>query len=77
MVPSWQGVGLSDELLFVGLRTSEVAAIDRDTGELVWATAIGTVPQEIGEMVTTAPMYARGRVYAGVARGASGGQDTR
>jgi len=74
MVPSWQGVGLSDELLFVGLRTSEVAAIDRDTGELVWATAIGTVPQEIGEMVTTAPMYARGRVYAGVASGDSGGQ---
>ena len=73
-VPSWQGVGLGDDLLFVGLRSSEVAAFRQDTGELVWATAVGSVPQGIGEFVTTAPIHARGKVFVGVASGDSGGQ---
>ena len=36
MVPSWQGVGLSDDLVFVGLRSAQVMALRQDTGELVW-----------------------------------------
>ena len=36
-VPSWQGVGLGDGLVFVGLRSAEVAALRQETGELVWA----------------------------------------
>ena len=74
MVPSWQGVGLGDDLVFVGLRSSQVAALRQDTGELVWVTSVGSVPQQAGETVTTAPMAARGRVFVGVANGDSGGQ---
>ncbi len=74
MVPSWQGVGLSEDLVFVGLRSSQVAALRQDTGELVWAESVGSVPQQDGETVTTAPTYAQGTVFVGVANGDSGGQ---
>ena len=73
-VPSWQGVGLGDELLFVGLRSAEVAALRRDTGELVWVQTVGSDPPQTGESVTTAPMHARGKVFVGIANGDSGGQ---
>ena len=74
MVPSWQGVALGGDLLFVGLRSSQVAALRQETGELVWAASVGSVPQQSGETVTTAPMYAEGTVFVGVANGDSGGQ---
>ena len=74
MVPSWQGVGLSEDLLFVGLRSSQVAALRQDTGELVWTESVGSEPQQSGETVTTAPLYAQGKVFVGVANGDSGGQ---
>ena len=73
-VPSWQGVGLGDGLVFVGLRSAEVAAFHKDTGERAWITSVGSVPPQVGEGVTTAPMYARGRVFVGLANGDSGGQ---
>ena len=73
-VPSWQGVGLSDDLVFIGLRTSEVVALRQDTGELVWVQPVGSVPQQFGETVTTAPIYAQGQVFVGVSNGDSGGQ---
>ena len=74
MVPSWQGVALGDDLVFVGLRSSQVAALRQDTGELAWVESVGSVPQQAGETVTSAPMYAEGRVFVGVANGDSGGQ---
>jgi quinohemoprotein ethanol dehydrogenase len=74
MVPSWQGVGLGAGLVFVGLRSAEVAAFRQDTGELVWAEPVGSIPAEHGETVTTAPIYAGGKVFVGVANGDSGGQ---
>ena len=74
MVPSWQGVGLGDDLVFVGLRSAQVAALRQDTGELVWATSVGSVPPQAGETVTTAPIHAAGKVFVGVANGDSGGQ---
>ena len=74
MVPSWQGVGLSEELIFVGLRNAQVAALRQDTGELVWAESVGSIPAQDGEAVTTAPMYAEGKVFVGLANGDSGGQ---
>ena len=74
MVPTWQGVGLGDDLVFVGLGSAQVAALRQDTGELVWAESAGSVPQQAGESVTTAPMHARGTVFVGVANGDSGGQ---
>ena len=73
-VPSWQGVGLGDGLVFVPLRSAEVAALRQDTGELVWVETVGSVPPQAGESVTTAPMHARGKVFIGIANGDSGGQ---
>ena len=73
-VPSWQGVGLGEGLVFVGLRSAEVAALRQDTGELVWVEPVGSMPRGEGEWVTTAPMYARGGVFVGLASGDSGGQ---
>ncbi len=72
--PSWQGVGLSDDLVFVGLRSVEVGAISQETGELAWATKVGSEPAMPGETVTTAPIVADGKVFVGVANGDSGGQ---
>ena len=74
MVPTWQGVGLGDGLVFLGLRDAQVAALRQDTGELVWAAPVGSVPLQSGESVTTAPLYARGQVFVGLANGDSGGQ---
>ena len=67
-------MGLSEELLFVGLGNAQVAALRQDTGELVWAESVGSVPEQDGESVTTAPMYAQGKVFVGLANGDSGGQ---
>jgi len=74
MVPTWQGVGLGGDFVFVGLGSAQVAALRQDTGELVWAESVGSLPRQDGESVTTAPMYARGKVFVGVASGDSGGQ---
>ena len=73
-VPSWQGVGLGAGLIFVGLRSAEVAALRQDTGEIVWTERVGSVPPQIGESVTTAPLFARGQVFVGLANGDAGGQ---
>ena len=73
-VPSWQGVALGDGLVFSGTRSAEVVALRQDTGELVWATPVGSQPRTRGETVTSAPMYARGKVFVGVANGDIGGQ---
>ena len=74
MVPTWQGVGLGDGLVFLGLRDAQVAALRQDTGELVWASPVGSVPLQSGESVTTAPLHAQGQVFVGLANGDSGGQ---
>jgi len=74
MVPSWQGVGLGEDLVFVGLRSAEVAALRQDTGQLVWTESVGSQPRDPGETVTTAPLQAVGKVFVGVANGDSGGQ---
>ena len=73
-VVSWQGVAIAGDRVVFGTRTGEVIALDRGSGELVWATPIGSVPPTPGETVTTAPMYARGKVFAGIANGDIGGQ---
>ena len=73
-VPSWQGVGLGGGLVFVGLRSGEVAALDQETGERAWVTPVGSIPPQVGESVTTAPMYAQGKVFVGLANGDTGGQ---
>ena len=74
MVPSWQGAGLGGGLVFVGLRSAQVMALRQDTGELVWVETVGSVPYQTGETVTSAPMYAQGTVFVGVANGDAGGQ---
>ncbi len=74
MVPAWQGVGLGEDLVFIGTRGTEVAALRQDTGELVWVTPIGTMPHYIAEMISTAPLYADGKVFVGLGSGDWGGQ---
>ncbi len=74
MVPTWQGVGLGAGFVFVGLGSAQVAALRQDTGELVWVESVGSVPEHYGESVTTAPLYAGGKVFVGLASGDSGGQ---
>ncbi|MXY23384.1 MAG: PQQ-binding-like beta-propeller repeat protein [Acidobacteria bacterium] len=74
MVPSWQGVGLGEGLVFTGLRSAQVMALRQDTGEVAWITSVGSQPRREGEGVTSAPMYARGQVFVGLANGDSGGQ---
>ena len=74
MVPSWQGVALGDDLVFVGLRSAQLMALRQDTGELVWMETVGAQPYQTGEAVTSAPMYAEGTVFVGVANGDAGGQ---
>ena len=73
-VPSWQGVGLGAGLVFVSLASAKVAALSQETGELVWVGSVGSVPRGAGESVTSAPMYARGQVFVGLASGDAGGQ---
>ena len=73
-VVSWQGVAIAGDLVLFGTRSGEVIALDREDGELVWATPVGNVPPTPGETVTTAPMYARGKVFVGIANGDIGGQ---
>ena len=74
MVPSWQGVGLGGGLVFIGTGDGQVAALRQETGELVWVERVGNDPPQAGEAVTTAPMYAGGRVFVGLANGDTGGQ---
>ena len=73
-VPAWQGVGLGEGLVFIATRSTEVAALRQDTGELVWVSRIGSMPQYIGEMISTAPLYAGGKVFVGLGSGDWGGQ---
>ena len=73
-VPSWQGVALGGGLVFFGTRSGEVIALDRDSGELAWATRVGSEVRTRGESVTSAPMHARGKVFVGLANGDVGGQ---
>ena len=73
-VVSWQGVVVAGDVVVFGTRSGEVIALSRDTGELVWATRVGSPEQTRGEVVTTAPMYARGKVFVGLANGDIGGQ---
>jgi hypothetical protein len=46
-----------------------VIAVSQKTGELAWAEPIGEVPRKKGETVSAPPIYARGRVYVGLANG--------
>ena len=73
-VPSWQGAALAGGLVVFGARSGEVLALRRDSGELAWATRVGSEERTRGEVVTTAPMYARGKLFVGLANGDVGGQ---
>src|SRR5579862_1704384 len=67
--PSWQGVAVGEGKIFVGLQDGNVVALDQDGGTLLWKHHIGEDPPRAGESVTTAPTYARGVIFAGLANG--------
>jgi glucose dehydrogenase len=69
VAPSWQGVAVGEGKIFVGLQDGNVVALDQNGGTLLWKQHIGADPPQAGESVTTAPTYARGVVFAGLANG--------
>lgn len=68
-LPNLAGAAVGDGMVFIGLRDGRVAALRQSSGELVWAERIGESPRLKGETVSTAPTYARGMVFAGLANG--------
>ena len=64
--PDREGVALGDGLVFVGLSTSRVAALDEGTGELKWITYVGDESRDKGQSISGAPVYAGGLVSVGL-----------
>ena len=68
-LPNVAGVAVGEGLVFMGLRDGRVVAVNQETGRLAWAERIGEVPRKKGETVSAPPIYARGRVFVGLANG--------
>lgn len=68
-IPAPPGVSLGDGKVFVGLMDGNVAALDEETGKLLWSTQIGFVPAKTGQAVSGTPLYANGVLFAGLANG--------
>ena len=66
-LPNSQGVAVGEGLVFVGLTDGRLIALDESTGALRWNTQTGEDPPKRGQSVSTAPFYALGRVYIGLA----------
>jgi quinohemoprotein ethanol dehydrogenase len=68
-LPNSQGVGLGDGLVFAGLTDGKVIALNQKTGLLQWSRQIGNDPPVRGQSVSSAPIYADGLVFCGLANG--------
>lgn len=68
-LPNSQGVGVGDGMVFAGLTDGRVIALDQRTGELGWTHQAGDDPPKRGQAVSTAPVYANGVVFLGMANG--------
>jgi outer membrane protein assembly factor BamB/plastocyanin len=66
--PSQRGVAVGIGLVFAGLSNGGVIALRQDTGSLQWSYADSDTGR-IGEMITAAPTYATGTVFASVSGG--------
>ncbi len=68
-LPNSQGVGVGEGILFAGLTDGRVIALDQRSGKLVWSHQAGDDPPKRGQAVSTAPVYADGMVFIGMANG--------
>jgi alcohol dehydrogenase (cytochrome c) len=69
IIPSAQGVGVAQGLVFVGLWGGEVVALREKTGELVWRSQVGDDPAPMGQGVSAAVTYAAGMIFVGTSNG--------
>jgi quinohemoprotein ethanol dehydrogenase len=65
-----RGVGLSEDRVFVGQLDGQLKALNRSTGEVVWA--VQAERWQEGHTITAAPLYFDGLVYIGFAGGERG-----
>jgi quinohemoprotein ethanol dehydrogenase len=65
-----RGVGMSEEHIYVGQLDGQLKALDRSTGEVVWATQAER--WQDGLTITAAPLYYDGLVIIGFAGGEIG-----
>jgi quinohemoprotein ethanol dehydrogenase len=68
-VPNRRGVAVGQGLVFVGLQDGHVIAISEQTGNLVWARQTGIDQPKKEQMVSAAPTYIDGVVFAGLSNG--------
>lgn len=65
-----RGVGMSEEHIYVGQLDGQLKALDRLTGEVVWA--VQAERWQEGQTITAAPLYYDGLVIIGFAGGEKG-----
>ena len=68
-LPNSQGVAVGEGMVFVGLTDGRVIALDEKSGALVWSQQTGDDRPRRGQAVSTAPLYAQGMVFTGLANG--------
>lgn len=68
-LPNSQGVAAGEGKVFVGITDGRVIALSQKTGELLWNRQTGEDPPHRGQSVSSAPVYAGGGVFTGLANG--------
>jgi quinohemoprotein ethanol dehydrogenase len=68
---SVRGLAIGDGKVFIARGDSKITAIDADTGEPVWTTAVGSIDR--GLFFTAAPLYYKGMILTGTSGGDQGG----
>jgi glucose dehydrogenase/plastocyanin len=68
-LPNSQGVAAAEGKVFVGITDGRVIALNEKTGELLWTRQTGDDPPLRGQSLSSAPIYARGLVFTGLANG--------
>lgn len=67
--PNPSGVAVGEGLVFVGLMDGQVVALDQKSGQFQWRRQIGDEPPKKGQSVSSAPVYANGVLFVGLANG--------
>jgi quinohemoprotein ethanol dehydrogenase len=67
--PNNQGVAAAEGKVFVGITDGRVIALNEKTGDLLWSRQTGDDPPVRGQSLSSAPVYARGLVFTGIANG--------
>lgn len=69
-IPSWQGVGLGEGKVFVGLTDGHMIALDEKSGKLLWNRLVGDdLTPVMTPKIDSSPVYVNGAVYTGLTFG--------